>query len=311
MRKALIFIIIIFFMQGMSVSHQIYGQENISATTPVIANNDFARTYKMTPVEINVTNNDYGIGSGIASLTISVPPIHGKASVTSENTILYTPNDFFTGSDTLIYRICNTSGFCGAARVFIVIDDYDFAPVAHNDTVVSYQIKDLTINVLSNDEFLFDLPITLDIITNFTNSTATVNNNLRIVPNISRYFAETDSLLYQVCDKDGDCDQAWLFLTLNENIEQEFFIPQGFSPNGDGINDTFTVPDFQNVPDMTIYVYDRTGVLLYEDHQFNNNWDGYANTGSYAGRLLEAGTYYYLMQVNGIGDFKGFIYLSR
>jgi gliding motility-associated-like protein len=102
-----------------------------------------------------------------------------------------------------------------------------------------------------------------------------------------------------------------LFLSLDEDAEQVFFIPEGFSPNGDGINDTFTIPDFQNVSDMAFYVYDRTGVLLYEDPQYNNNWNGYANIGSYKGKLLESGTYYYLLKVNGIGDFKGFIYLSR
>ncbi|MCA1745048.1 MAG: gliding motility-associated C-terminal domain-containing protein [Bacteroidales bacterium] len=311
MRKALKIFTAIILLQGMFMGIHVFGQENISANTPVIANNDFGRTYKMTPTEINVTNNDYGIGSGIGSIEISVAPLHGKASVTSMNTLIYTPHDFYTGSDTLTYRICNTSGYCGSATVFILIDDYDFAPVAYNDTIMSFQIKDLAIDVLANDQYLFDLPVTLDIITQFENSTASIDNKLRIVPNISRYYAETDSLLYQVCDKDGDCDQAWLFLTLNENIEQEFFIPQGFSPNGDGINDTFTVPDFNNIPDISIYIYDRAGVLLYEDAQFNNNWDGYANTGNYAGRLLEAGTYYYLMQVNGIGDFKGFIYLSR
>lgn len=311
MRKALLFITSILLLQVLFFCKGAWGQENISANTPVIANHDFARTYQMTPAEIKITNNDYGIGSGIASIDISIAPLHGKASVTSQNTILYTPNDFFIGADSLTYRICNTSGYCGSAKVFIIVDDYDFAPVAHNDTVLSFQIKNLTINVLDNDQYLYDLPLTVDIITNFRNSTATIDNNLRIVPNISRYYAETDSLLYEVCDKDGDCDQAWLFLTLNENIEQQFFIPQGFSPNGDGINDTFTIPDFNNIPDISIYIYDRSGVLLYEDQRFNNNWDGYANTGNYAGRLLEAGTYYYLIQVKGIDDFKGFIYLSR
>jgi gliding motility-associated-like protein len=323
MRKALIFVTTMIMLQGMCLSLPTYAQSsvngnaplnqplNISANTPVIANNDFAGTYKMTPTEINVTKNDYGIGSGIASIDITVAPLHGKASVTSRNTILYTPSDFYIGSDTLTYRICNTSEYCGAAKVLIIVDDYDFAPLAYNDTVISFQIKDLTIDVLDNDAYVHDLPLTLDIITNFRNSTATINSDLRIVPNISRYYAEEDSLLYQVCDKDGDCDQAWLFLSLNENVEQVFFIPQGFSPNGDGINDTFTIPDFQNIPDITMYIYDRSGVLIYEDHQYNNNWNGYANNGSYKGRLLETGTYYYLMQVNGIGDFKGFIYLSR
>src|SRR5690606_22291439 len=131
----------------------------------------------------------------------------------NQNTILYTPNDYFTGADTLTYRICNTSGYCGSAKVFIMIDDYDFAPVAQNDTVLSYKIKNLTIDVLSNDHYVYDLPATVEIISNFRNRTATINNNLRIVPNIGRHYAETDSLLYEVCDKDGDCAQAWLFLT--------------------------------------------------------------------------------------------------
>jgi gliding motility-associated-like protein len=311
MRKALTSITIHILIQIFSLNLAVYGQDNLSANTPVIANDDLGVTYKMTPAEFNVINNDYGIGSGIASIEITRAPLLGTASITSQNTILYTPNDFVTGADSLTYRICNTSGFCGAASVFINIDDYDYAPIAHNDTVMSFHIENLALDVLANDSYLYDLPITLEIITNFNNSTATVDNNLRIVPNISRYFPETDSLLYRVCDKHGDCDQAWIYLTLNENVEQVFFIPQGFSPNGDGINDTFNVPDFNNIPDVSMYIYDRTGVLLYEDLQYNNNWNGYANTGNYEGRLLEAGTYYYLMQVKGLGDYKGFIYLSR
>ncbi|GAO31706.1 copper amine oxidase N- domain superfamily [Geofilum rubicundum JCM 15548] len=298
-------------LQGSFKNLWVYGQEKVSANTPVVANDDFAGTFKMTPTEINVTKNDYGIGSGIRGIEITVPPIHGTAAITEHNTILYKPENYFIGSDSFVYRICNTSGYCGAAKVFVNVDDYDFVPVAHNDTVISYQIKNLTIDVLNNDEYLYDLPISIDIITNFNNSTATVDNDFRIVPNINRYSAEGDSLLYRVCDKEGDCDQAWLFLSLDQDVEQVFFIPEGFSPNGDGINDTFTIPDFQDVANMVIYIYDRTGVLLYEDQQFNNNWDGYANTGSYKGKRLESGAYYYLIQVDGIGDFKGFIYLSR
>jgi len=289
----------------------IYAQNNLSANSPVIANGDFGRTYKMVPVEINITNNDYGIGSGVSSVEITKHATNGSVTITKQHTLIYTPNDFYVGTDTINYRICNNYDYCGVAMVRIIVEDYDYAPLALNDTVVSYETKNFTIDPLANDQYLYDLPLSMEIITNFNNSIATINKDLEIVPNINKYFTESDSLLYQVCDKHGDCHQAWVFISLNQEVEQKIFIPQGFSPNGDGINDTFTIPDFENVQDISIYIYNRRGNLLYEDNKYNNNWDGYANKGDYKGQLLESGTYYYLMKVNGIGDFKGFIYLSR
>src|SRR5690554_6580030 len=51
---------------------QSLGQDPV-ANTPVVANNDFGRTYKMATVEINVSRNDYGIGVGISGIEITTP----------------------------------------------------------------------------------------------------------------------------------------------------------------------------------------------------------------------------------------------
>lgn len=56
------------------------------------------------------------------------------------------------------------------------------------------------------------------------------------------------------------------------------FIPNVFSPNGDGINDLF-------MPDMEIEVFDRNGVILYKG---TSGWDG-----TYKGRHMDPDTYFY------------------
>lgn len=281
------------------------------ANTPVIANNDFSRTFKMTPIEINITKNDYGISVGISKIELVMAPTNGTATISSKHTIIYTPADYYSGPDSLTYRICNSSGFCGVARVNIIVDDYDFAPIAYNDTVILYQTKDVSIEVLKNDKYLYDLPLSVEIINNFNNSAATVSDKLTILPNINRHYTEADSLLYRVCDREGDCDEAWLFVSLSEKVEQKFFIPQGFSPNGDGINDSFHIPDFQNVAEMSIRIFNRVGLMVYEDLAYNNYWDGRANTGIYDGQELESGTYYYLIEIKGLDTFRGFVYISK
>ena len=284
---------------------------DIQANTPVIANNDFARTFEMTPVEINISKNDYGISQGISRIDVVDGPKRGKAVVTSYYTIIYTPGENFTGSDSLTYQICNNYNECGRAMIRVVVEDYDFALIAHNDTLILFQTKNVKLDVLKNDEFLYDKPITLEILRDLSKGTSQVSSELLIVPDLRSYGLETDSLLYRVCDAEGDCDEAWLFLTVNKEPERIYFIPEGFSPNGDGINDTFNIPDFLNFANIEINIFNRAGVLVYESKDWNNNWDGVANTGIYKGKQMESGTYYYLIEIRGLESFKGFVYLSR
>lgn len=284
---------------------------DIQANTPVIANNDFARTFEMTPVEINISKNDYGISLGISKIELIDGPKRGKAIVTSSHTIIYTPGDNFIGSDSLIYQICNNYNECGRAMIRVVVEDYDFAPIAQNDTLILFQTKNIKLDVLKNDEFLYDKPITLEILRDLNKGSSQVSSDLLIVPDLRKYGLETDSILYRVCDVEGDCDEAWLFITLNKEPERIFFIPEGFSPNGDGINDTFNIPDFQNFANIEISIFNRAGQLVFENKDWDNSWNGVANTGVYKGQLMESGTYYYLIDIQGLNSFKGFVYLSR
>ena len=94
----------------------------------------------------------------------------------------------------------------------------------------------------------------------------------------------------------------------------DFFIPEGFSPNQDGINDLFVIRGIQDYPQSKLLIYSRWGDRLFEADAYANNWDGTSSFGLIVGsELLPIGNYFYILQLNNSADevFKGVIYLSR
>ena len=79
----------------------------------------------------------------------------------------------------------------------------------------------------------------------------------------------------------------------------DFYLPEGFSPNGDGINDTFYVPDFSTYQGIQITIIDSWGSQVYQNDDYKNDWDGIANKGNNKGKLVAAGTYYYIISIKG------------
>jgi len=92
-----------------------------------------------------------------------------------------------------------------------------------------------------------------------------------------------------------------------------YIIPDGFSPNRDGMNDVFVViRPYQTT--ISIEVFNRWGNVVYRNSDYNNEWDGRAMS-QYGGGDLPPGTYYYIINAkesNGqVKQFKGFITLKR
>ena len=91
------------------------------------------------------------------------------------------------------------------------------------------------------------------------------------------------------------------------------FIPEGFSPNSDGINDTFEITRLKNVfEDYKLYVYSRLGNLIYEGDNDIPFWDGVPNRGI-GGTQAPTGVYYWVLEFNDpdISDQVGWVYLNR
>jgi gliding motility-associated-like protein len=72
-----------------------------------------------------------------------------------------------------------------------------------------------------------------------------------------------------------------------------FIIPNGFSPNGDGINDTWEIAGINNYPNAQITVLNRWGQEMLNTNNYSTPWDGTFNGG-----LLPTSDYYYIINLN-------------
>lgn len=92
--------------------------------------------------------------------------------------------------------------------------------------------------------------------------------------------------------------------------KQNLFIPQGFSPNHDGVNDYFVIRREDGKP-LSLDVYNRWGNRVFKDGNYENNWDGKCREGIHIGDDLPAGTYYYIVVFANDEKYTGYITLNR
>lgn len=84
-------------------------------------------------------------------------------------------------------------------------------------------------------------------------------------------------------------------------------IPNAFTPNGDGINDTWNIPQLQYFPMCTVTIFNRWGQIVFSSTGYPKAWDG-----TDQGKPLPAGTYYYIVNLhNNMGLLSGFVALLR
>ncbi|MBS2213835.1 gliding motility-associated C-terminal domain-containing protein [Carboxylicivirga mesophila] len=278
----------------------------------VYANDDKIKGFENSAVNIPVLNNDFGLEKGVSSLTIVVAAEHGTAVVEADNTITFIPNRSFVGSDDFIYKVCNADGNCDEATVFVEIEDVDFQPEAVNDTVTYLHGNPVVVDFMDNDIIEGDEPITVTILGELYQGTYFLNRDNMLEVEFERRFVGKDSLDYVICDVDNDCSQARIIFYVQHGGDIDFYIPEGFSPNGDGINDTFYIPDFSTYQGISITVVDSWGGIVYENASYQNDWNGIANKGSKKGQLVPAGTYYYIIAVEGVDKkITGFVYVAK
>jgi len=92
-----------------------------------------------------------------------------------------------------------------------------------------------------------------------------------------------------------------------EPLSQSIIIPNTFTPNGDGINDTWEIKSLENYPNCTVAIYNRWGEKLYSSVGYPVPWDG-----TYKGVNLPVGTYYYIINLgNGVNVISGWVAIVK
>ncbi|MGO4918300.1 gliding motility-associated C-terminal domain-containing protein [Maribacter spongiicola] len=89
----------------------------------------------------------------------------------------------------------------------------------------------------------------------------------------------------------------------------DFFIPDGFSPNADGRNDTFFIPNIETIfPNFTLEILNRYGTTLFTGDKTNPAWDGRKGSST-----APNGVYFYIINYNkgNSEPIQGRLYLNR
>ncbi|MEZ5172534.1 MAG: gliding motility-associated C-terminal domain-containing protein [Bacteroidia bacterium] len=107
------------------------------------------------------------------------------------------------------------------------------------------------------------------------------------------------AVVYTVVNENGCVDTV----ISNVYVIRDIIVPNAFSPNGDGINDFFVVKYLEIYPNSYLVIYNRWGNRIYENSNYQNDWDG---------EDFPSGTYFFMLQPGTTNQtFKGSLFLSR
>ena len=195
---------------------------------------------------------------------------------------------------------------CSDTRTFKYPIEFHSLVANPDNARISWE-QDTTLVVLANDRSSVYLrPSTVIVTEPPSRGTTKVNANGTITYSPTGKNSGFDKFVYEVCDTLDFCTTA---LVTIEIFDSGTSIPEGFSPNGDGENDKLVFPDLpQNHPNSKLYVYTRSGQLVYQSLNYNNDWDGLmANH-----QRVPTGTYYFVLQITypTSRTVKSFIYIG-
>jgi gliding motility-associated-like protein len=71
-------------------------------------------------------------------------------------------------------------------------------------------------------------------------------------------------------------------------VTEPMYIPSAFSPNADGLNDAWVIPNISSFPQAEVSVYSRWGELIFFSKGYNQPWDG-----TYHQETVQTGVYTY------------------
>lgn len=119
----------------------------------------------------------------------------------------------------------------------------------------------------------------------------------------------SDTVIYYTQQIDSCIISDSIKILVNDPLNR-IYIPNAFSPNGDGDNDLFSVTTFSNLSNFEINIYNNRGIKIYTSKNINEVWNG-----TYKNKKLNQDVYsYHLKATTHQGEtisFKGNILLIR
>jgi gliding motility-associated-like protein len=179
-------------------------------------NNESFTTNINTAVSNNILINDSDPDGTLGVTTIPlINASNGIFSTDTSGNFTYTPNNGFTGIDTIVVLVCDNNGACENDTIFITIIN-NLSPVVANELITGNEDNSVTGNVLLNDS---DLDGTINVnttpIQNASNGLFNITSvgDFNYVPNLN--FNGVDTVIVNVCDNLGACVNDTIFININ------------------------------------------------------------------------------------------------
>ncbi|WP_332911582.1 T9SS type B sorting domain-containing protein [Algoriphagus boritolerans] len=173
--------------------------------------------------------------------------------------------------------------------------------------------------ILSNNDFDPDPKNYFQVIGNFTViDPIDKEHTITLVPGAgdNQYFEVKEDILFwssaeevsgktqftvviRVTDRDGNVIEKSFTINRGRTDITELEIFNSFTPNGDGINDTWGVPDLRYFRGVRVQVFDRNGERLFYTEDADTRWDG-----TYKGKEMPVSTYFWVVEVIETGNVR-------
>ena len=256
----------------------------------------------------------------IGALTGSTVSYHASQADADSGNAPLSATYSVTGSETIFVRLVTTDGCVGTTSFTITVLA---APAIGN----APDLTNICDDSVSLDQNRFDLSVQDAAILNGLNASdftityyttdSDAQNDINAIPldyvipfqaNVS-----SDLLFARLENNVTGCFNTSQFTIIFERCEIVF--PEGFSPNGDGVNDTFSIPGLaEQFDNFVLKVFNRHGVEVYETRSSNyTEFAGIPNKGILSNDgLLPVGTYFYVIQYNDpdVEDTASWVYIN-
>lgn len=193
-------------------------------------------------------------------------------------------------------------GIFSTDLVALISPDY---PLADMDVYAFFEGEVQDLFVLYNDEFAGQL-VNVFLVEEPLYGTADIGLNEYFIYQSDEGYYGSDEFTYELCldECPNICDTAVVRLEISPFLS----IPDVITPNGDGSNDVFFIEGIENFETNELFVYNRWGHQVYHARNYQNDW-----MGTWDGKELPEGTYYYVFLDQGINDAiaQGYLVIHR
>lgn len=184
----------------------------VAVDNTVTLNEDMATT-------ITVLDGDSDVDSSTLTVIAASNPVHGSITINTDNTVTYTPEANYYGTDSFTYTVSDGMGGTDTAAVSLTVDPVNDNPVAVDDSFTLDENIATTFSVLDNDTDIDSTTLTVEATSIPAHGSVFVNADNTVTYTPEADYSGTDSFTYTVTDGDGGTDTATVNLTVNPVTE--------------------------------------------------------------------------------------------